>query len=173
MNVAGIEIPSNDPIFLAVVLGIHIPLGLTCVVVGLMAMLSKKGRGRHSTSGKIYFWCLLALTASATYLSIARWAENYPLFVLGMLSFALAWFGRTAMQKRWPSCVRLHITGMGLSYVVLLIAFYVDNGKQLPLWRDLPRFRYWLLPLAVGVPLVIGALLWHPLARRTALARSN
>jgi hypothetical protein len=65
MNVAGIEIPSNDPVFLAVVLGIHIPLGLTCVVIGLIAMLSKKGRGRHSTCGKIYFWCLLALAASA------------------------------------------------------------------------------------------------------------
>ena len=173
MNVAGIEIPSNDPVFLAVVLGIHIPLGLTCVVVGLIAMLSKKGRGRHSTCGKIYFWCLLALAASATYLSIARWAENYHLFVLGMLSFALAWFGRTAMQKRWPNYVRLHITGMGLSYVVLLIAFYVDNGKQLPLWRDLPRFTYWLLPLAVGVLLVIRALLCHPLASRTALPQSN
>ena len=158
MNAAGIEIPSNDPVFLAVVLGIHIPLGLTCVAVGVVAMLSKKGRGRHSTCGKIYFWCLSALAASATYLSIARWVENYHLFVLGML---------------WPNYVRLHITGMGLSYVVLLIAFYVDNGKQLPLWRDLPRFTYWLLPLAVGVPLVIRALLWHPLARRTALAQSN
>src|SRR6516165_8828098 len=72
MNVAGIEIPSNDPVFLAVVLGIHIPLGLTCAVVGLIAMFSKKGRGRHSACGKIYFWCLLALTASATYLSIVR-----------------------------------------------------------------------------------------------------
>jgi len=136
-------------------------------------MLSKKGRGRHSICGKIYFWCLLALTASATYLSFARWVENYHLFVLGMLSFALAWFGRTAMQKRWPYRFRLHITGMGLSYVVLLIAFYVDNGKQLPLWRDAPRFTYWLLPIAVGLPLVIRALLWHPLARRTGLAQSN
>ena len=43
MNIAGIEIPSNDPVFLAVVLVIHIPLGLTCVIVGLAAMLSKKG----------------------------------------------------------------------------------------------------------------------------------
>jgi hypothetical protein len=113
MNVAGIEIPSNDPIFLAVVLGIHIPLGLTCVVVGLIAMFIKKGRGRHSTCGKIYFWCLLSLTASATYLSIARWSENRHLFILGVLCFALAWLGRTAMQKRWPYCFRLHIAGMG------------------------------------------------------------
>src|SRR5262249_36046555 len=130
MTVVGIEIPSNDPVFLAVVLGVHIPLGLICVVLGLTAMLSKKGRGRHSTCGQIYFWCLLALTASATYLSIARWAENRHLFVLGMLSFASAWLGRTAMLRRWPYYVRLHIISMGLSYVVLLIAFYVASGKQ-------------------------------------------
>src|SRR5262245_17641928 len=109
----------------------------------------------------------VAGTASATYLSTARWAENYHLFVLGMLSFPLTWFGRTAMQKQWPCCVRLHITGMGLSYLVLLIAF-VDNGKQLPHWRHFPPITYWLLPLVVGVPLIVRTLLRHPLARRTA-----
>src|SRR5262245_35992432 len=166
MNVAGIEIPSNDPVFLAVVLVIHIPLGLTCVVIGLIAMLSKKGRGViRRAAGYIFGVCWRLQYRQRT---CSRWAENYHLFALGLLSFALAWFGRTAMQRRWPYCARLHISGMGLSYVVLLIAFYVDNGKQLPLWRDLPRFTYWLLPLAVGVPLIIRALLWHPLARRTA-----
>jgi hypothetical protein len=34
---------------------------------------------------------------------------------------------------------------MGLSYVLMLIAFYVDNGKQLPIWKDLPHFGYCLL----------------------------
>jgi hypothetical protein len=60
------------------------------------------------------------------------------------------------------------ITGMGTSYVLLLIAFYVDNGKQLPVWKDLPYFAYWLLPLAVGIPLIFRALMWHPLARQTS-----
>jgi hypothetical protein len=58
---------------------------------------------------------------------------------------------------------------MGLSYVLLLVAFCVDNGKQLPLWKDLPYFMYWLLPLAIGVPPVIRALLRHPLARAPGL----
>jgi hypothetical protein len=48
----GIEIPSTDPLFLAVV-GIHIPLGLTCVILGAVAMLNKKQRGRHSSFGKV------------------------------------------------------------------------------------------------------------------------
>jgi hypothetical protein len=163
--ILGIEIPSTDPVFLAVVVGIHIPLGLTCVVAGAVAMLSEKRRGRHSTAGKIYFWSLLALFASTTFLSVVRWHENYHLFTLGALSFASAWFGRTALRQHWRSWVRIHITGMGLSYVLMLIAFYVDNGKQLPLWQDLPHFTYWLLPLAVGAPLIVRALLRHPLAR--------
>jgi hypothetical protein len=56
--------------------------------------------------------------------------------------------------------------GMGTSYVLLLIAFYVDNGKNLPLWRELPPIAYWLLPAALGIPLIVRALLWHPLVRQ-------
>jgi uncharacterized membrane protein len=65
--VAGLEIPSTDPVFLAVVFAVHIPLGLACVVIGVLAMLRRKRRGRHSNVGTIYFWCLLSLFASATF----------------------------------------------------------------------------------------------------------
>jgi len=58
---------------------------------------------------------------------------------------------------------------MGASYVLLLTAFYVDNGKSLPLWRELPPIAYWLLPAAIGLPLIIRALFWHPLPRRPSL----
>ncbi|RXH20370.1 DUF2306 domain-containing protein [Bradyrhizobium guangzhouense] len=162
--VAGLEIPSTDPVFLAVVLAVHIPAGLACVAGGAVAMLSRKGRGRHSRFGAIYFWSLLVLFASATFLSLMRWSENYHLFGLGASSFICAWIGRAALRHRWWSWVRLHISGMGLSYVLMLVAFYVDNGRQLPLWKDLPHFMYWLIPLAVGIPLIARALLWPPLA---------
>jgi hypothetical protein len=163
--VAGIEIPSTDPVFLTVIFALHIPLGLACVAMGAIAMLSEKRRGRHSKLGTRYFWCLLALFASATFLSLMRWAENYHLFILGAMSFASAWGGRIALRRRWRNRIKLHITGMGLSYTLMLVAFYVDNGKQLPLWRELPHFMYWAIPLAIGIPLIVRALLWHPLAR--------
>jgi hypothetical protein len=54
---------------------------------------------------------------------------------------------------------------MGTSYILLLIAFYVDNGKSLPLWKELPSLR--LLPAVVGLPLIVRALLVHPLARQS------
>jgi hypothetical protein len=48
-TISGIVIPSTDPAFLTVVVEMHIPLGIACVVMGASAMLSRKGRGRHST----------------------------------------------------------------------------------------------------------------------------
>jgi uncharacterized membrane protein len=165
-TIAGIVIPSTDPAFVGVVVGVHIPLGIACVVIGASTMLSPKGRGRHSRFGTIYFWCLLALFVSATFLSIMRWSDNYHLFILGAASIGCAWFGRSALQRRWPNWIRLHIAGMSLSYVVMLIAFYVDNGKQLPVWKDLPPFTYWLLPLTIAAPLISWALLRHPLVLR-------
>ena len=163
--IAGIAIPSADPIFVGMVVIVHIPLGLACLVAGATAMLSNKRRGRHSTSGTVYFWCLLGLCASATFLAFMRWSESYHLFLLGTLSFTSAWLGRTAVRQCWRHWLKLHIPGMGLSYILMLIAFYVDNGKQLPLWKDLPSFTYWLLPLVLGMPLIVWALLRHPLMR--------
>jgi hypothetical protein len=162
--VAGIEIPSTSPIFLTIV-GLHILAGLACVVVGAVAMLSAKRPGRHPTFGTSYYWCLVVVFVSAAALAAMRWAEDYHLFILGLLSFAAASLGRTARRHRWRAWVRLHITGMGLSYILLLTAFYVDNGKSLPLWKELPPITYWLFPGAVSLPLITYALLRHPLVR--------
>ena len=164
-NLAGIEIPSTNPVFLTVV-GVHILLGLVCTVTGAIAMLSRKRAGRHPRNGTIYFWCLAGVFLTMAGLAAVRWAEDYHLFFLGALSFAAAYLGRRARRHRWRYWVRLHITGMGASYVLLLIAFYVDNGKSLPLWKALPPVVYSLLPAAIGIPLICRALLWHPLVRQ-------
>ena len=166
--VFGVPVPSVDPVFLAVV-RFHILVGIACVVAGIAAMLSHKGRGRHSTFGTIYYWCLALVVASATGLSVVRWAENYHLFFLGALSLIAATVARTALRHRWRHWVRVHITGMGLSYIVMLTAFYVDNGKNLPFWRELPQWTFWVLPSMLGAPIIIYTLLRHPLARRVSM----
>jgi hypothetical protein len=162
--VAGIDIPSTHPVFLTVV-GVHVLLGLGCTITGAIAMLSRKRAGRHPRYGTIYFWCLAGVFLTATGLTAVRWAEDYHLFILGASSLAAACSGREAKRHRWRHWVRLHITGMGASYVLLVIAFYVDNGHSLPLWKELPPMAYWLLPATIGVPLILHALLRHPLAR--------
>jgi hypothetical protein len=164
--VLGIEVPSTDPRFLTIV-GLHVLVGLACVITGAIAMLSPKRSGRHPRAGTIYYWCLSAVFVSATALSMMRWAENYHLFALGVLSFAAASVGRTARRQRWPEWASAHIAGMGLSYVLLLTAFYVDNGKSLPLWRELPQWAFWVLPSALGAPIIMYALLRHPVVHQS------
>lgn len=165
----GIEVPAISPGFVAMV-GFHVLVGLACVVCGIVAMVSPKRTGRHPRFGTIYYWCLSAVAASAAVLSFVRWVEDYHLFILGALAFTAATLGRSAIRHGW---VRLHIAGMGISYILLLTAFYVDNGKSLPLWRDLPPIAYWLLPGALGIPLIVRALVWHPLARRSKSSPSG
>jgi uncharacterized membrane protein len=162
--VAGIVIPSVSPVFLSIV-ALHIGVALIAVLSGLVAMLSPKRAGRHPQYGKVYFWSLLGVFGSASVLSFMRWAENYPLFIIGASAFAIALVARTAVRARWGAWPRIHLIGMGSSYVLLLIAFYVDNGKNLPLWRDLPPWSYWAIPAAIGAPLILRTLLRHPLTR--------
>jgi hypothetical protein len=169
INVAGIEIPSDSPVFLAA-LGVHVLFGLSCVVTGVVAMLSRKCPGRHPRFGTIYYYCLSVVFVSATVLSVMRWAEDYHLFILGTLSFAAASLGRMALRRRWPKWVMTHIIGLGSSYILLLTAFYVDNGENLPLWSELPPVVYWLLPGVVGIPLIVRALLLNRRARYPRLS---
>jgi len=165
LALTGIEVPCDSSIFLAI-LAIHIPAGIVSVLAGLVALLSKKQPGRHPTFGTIYYWSLLVVFVSASILAALRWAEDYHLFILGTLAFTAATFGRMAHRRRWYGWVRLHIIGMGSSYILMLTAFYVDNGKNLPLWKELPPIAYWILPSAVGLPLIVHALLHHPLVTK-------
>ena len=159
--VAGIPIPSDSPAFLAA-LGVHVLAGLACVLSGLAAMLARKGRGRHSSFGTLYYRSLLIVCVTMAGLAAVRWAEDYHLFVLGALAFTAAFIGRRAVRRQR---LRLHLIGMGSSYILLLTAFYVDNGAHLPLWRELPVLAYWLLPATIGLPLIMVALRRHPLVR--------
>ena len=162
--VAGIVIPSVSPVFLGIV-ALHVGVALTAVSSGIVAMLSPKRTGRHPRFGKVYFWSLFGVFCSASTLSFMRWVENYHLFILGAAAFAVALVARTAVRKRWRAWPRIHLIGMGSSYVLLLVAFYVDNGKNLPLWRDLPHVSYWAVPAAIGIPIILRTLLRHPLTR--------
>ena len=126
-NIAGIHIPSTSPIFLAIV-ALHVLLGLACVLTGAVAMLSPKQQGRHPNFGTIYFWCLSGAVALAIGLSLVRWSRDYPLFILGILSFAAALTGRTARRQSWSGWIRWHISGMGI--VVCAIADGLLRGQR-------------------------------------------
>ena len=101
-TIGGIPLPSDTPLFLALV-ALHVVAGLTCVMAGAVAMLSRKRSGRHPLAGSVYYWALACVVVTMTVLAVSRWAEDYHLFALGALSFAAATVGRMARRRRWPS----------------------------------------------------------------------
>jgi hypothetical protein len=163
--VFGIPIPSSSPLFLSIV-AVHVAAGLVSTMAGAVAMLARKRVGWHPSAGAVYYWSLVVVFLTMAALSILRWPHNTHLFVLGILSFGAGAIGRMARRRLWHGWLRVHVTGMGVSYILLLTAFYVDNGPHLPLWRSLPPLAHWLLPSVVGLPVLVWALRRHPLVTR-------
>jgi lysylphosphatidylglycerol synthetase-like protein (DUF2156 family) len=155
------------PMFLAF-LAIHVLAGLTAVISGILAATARKQRGRHTRTGTIYYWAITAVFATAAAMTAIRPARDWYLALLGTLAFILATTGRHARRhpRDWPwrnhpPSHAPHIIAMGGSYTVLLTAFYVDNGKNLPLWDRLPTAVYWSLPAFVAVPIIARSLHHH------------
>jgi uncharacterized membrane protein len=146
-----------EPSFAAFLI-VHVAAGLTAVVAGATAMLSPKRTGRHPIAGRVYCMALCGVCATAVGMATLRGLEDAYLVVLGTLALTAACMGYLARHYRWQGWVRLHIMGMGTSYIVLLTAFYVDNGPRLPVWDRLPMLAFWILPSLIGFPMVALAL---------------
>ncbi len=155
--VLGLEIPDAGIAFL-IALSAHVLAAMTCVGAGALAATTRKRTGRHPSAGRVYLWALGVVSATATVMAAIRWREDRHLFAVATVAFGLALFGWRARRRHRPGWARWHGIGMGGSYVALLTGFYVDNGPQLPLWNRLPHWTYWVLPAAVGMPLIWWAL---------------
>lgn len=156
-DVLGVEVPDTRPVFLAV-LGVHVAAGIVAVLAGLIAARTGKRAGRHPRAGRVYLGALGVLAGTAAGLAALSWPDDVHLLVLGAGAGAAGLGGYVARRRRRPGWARRHIIGMGGSYVVLLTAFYVDNGPQLPLWQLLPAWTFWVLPTAGGALVIAAAL---------------
>ena len=74
------------------------------------------------------------------------------------MAFTAATVGYQHRRRHRPGGT-WHIVGMGIAYVAVLTAFYVDNGPHLPLWDRLPALTFWLLPSAIGAPVITRAVI--------------
>jgi hypothetical protein len=157
VKIFGLEIPDAGPVF-STALALHVLAGITCIVAATLAATARKRPGRHPKAGRVYLWGIAVVFATATVMAMIRWREDWHLFLIGTVAFGLAIFGWRARVRQAPGWFRWHAGGMGGSFMALLTGFYVDNGPQLPLWKLLPHWVYWVLPAAVGIPLVWWAL---------------
>jgi hypothetical protein len=156
-QIFGLPIPDEGTLFDAA-LAFHIAAGITCVITGALAATAPKRPGRHTLSGRIFFWSLAVVFASSTTMAALRFAQDWHLLVIGTVAFGAGGLGYLARRRRRPRWLRIHIPAMGGAYIALFTGFYVDNGPHLPVWDRLPGLAYWTLPSLVGVPLVLRAL---------------
>ena len=156
-RILGAQVGSTAPAFLAF-LAVHVIAGLTAVASGAIAALARKGSPRHIRAGRWYYRAITVVFATATILAAMRWRQDYYLFIIGAAAFTAATIGYQHRRRHWPGDTG-HIAGMGTAYVAMLTAFYVDNGPHLPLWDRLPTFAFWLLPSAIGAPIIARAVM--------------
>jgi len=156
-RIFGDQVGSTAPVFLAF-LAVHVLAGLTAVVTGATAALVRKGSPRHIRAGRWFYRAITIVFATATVLAALRWRQDYYLFIIGAVAFTAATVGYLHRRRHRPGDSG-HIVGMGASYVAMLTAFYVDNGPHLPLWDRLPTVAFWLLPAAIGAPIIARAVI--------------
>ena len=162
----GIPIPSTDKVFVGFVI-VHIIISLVAVATGVFAMLAHKTSVRHKKNGKIYFWSISFSFVTVLILSFMRWPHNIHLLIIGTLTFCLTFMGRRLATSQTKGWARSHTICMGLSYILLLTGFYVDNGKNLPFWSMFPEWFFYSFPSVLGIPIIIKVLMTHPLNKRT------
>lgn len=165
-RILGDHVGSTAPVFLAF-LAIHVVAGLTAVATGAVAALTQKGSSRHKTAGRCYYRAVTVVFATATALAVMRWRQDYYLFIIGAIAYTAATIGYQHRRRHRPGDAG-HIAGMGLAYVAMLTAFYVDNGPHLPVLDRLPSLTFWLVPSAIGAPIIARAVIRARRARSAA-----
>ena len=135
-------------------LTIHIITGMICLLTGLLAGLSKKRRGKHTTIGEIYHGSFVFVFISAVVMSIMHWDESAYLFYIGVFSYSLAFFGYLSAKIRWKNWLGTHIGGMLGSYIGIFTATLVVNVNRIPVLNEYPVLWFWFLPTIIGTPFI-------------------
>lgn len=71
---------------------IHVFTGMSALLFGLIAMVTKKGSNKHKNAGSIFYWSMIFVAITALFLSIIN--ESIFLFSIGIFSYFMTHFGR-------------------------------------------------------------------------------
>jgi hypothetical protein len=130
-----------------VLLIFHVAAGTTGLILGPVAMLARKRRGRHTRAGLAYQVATAVLAVSAVGLAELNPAVWW-LGIIGIATWAAALGGWWARRRRFPGWLPVHIQLMCGSYISFVTAFLVVNW-----WSPVT----WIAPTLVGAPLIARA----------------
>ena len=132
------------------ILVVHVTCGTLGLVVGPLAMLAPKRRGRHTRLGLAYQTLVAGLCVTALGLVVFH-PGVWPLAVIAVLTEAAALAGWWLQRRRPPGWLAGHIACLCGSYVSFVTAFLVVSFPR-SIWP-------WVVPTIIATPLI---------ARRTA-----
>ena len=87
-----------DPIWMQVLLAVHIAAGTLCVVVAPLVLSLTKGGRAHRRWGKVYFWSMGVVAGTA--LPMALFRPELFLALIAVLSFYLAFSGYRVLRLK-------------------------------------------------------------------------
>ena len=132
----------------------HIILGFTAIVLGPVAMTSRKAPGFHPRIGELYHAAVLGVCLSAAALAVLHWSRSWAFLPVALGSYAFALVGYVAAKRRFQGWLRVRVIGQGGSYVAILTALLVVNWSAL---FDEPSLWPWTIPTLGGTPLIAWA----------------
>ena len=131
--------------FHSVVLGAHIAAGTAGLVIGPIAMIAPKRRGRHIRAGLAYQVVVALLTATALVLVAFAPGRLWGFVLIAVATECAAVAGWIVQRRRRPGWLPRHVGLMAGSYVSFVTALLVVN------W---PSPLAWILPTVIGTPLI-------------------
>jgi hypothetical protein len=116
-----------------VVLVSHIIAGFVALFAAPVAMLTLKGARWHRRAGKVYFWAMAAVAASA--LALVFFRPNPFLLLVAVFSFYLAFTGYRVLYRKNGE------RGTGLDWLASGLTFHSGLGLiALGVWQPAPMF---------------------------------
>jgi hypothetical protein len=132
----------------AVLMVLHVGAGAAGLLLGPVAMLAPKRRGRHTRVGIGYQVAIAGVAGSAVGLALLDWRRLWWLALIGVATEAAALGGLWARRRRFRGWLPVHIRLMCGSYISLATALLVVN------WGSPVA---WVLPTLIGTPLIARA----------------
>lgn len=133
---------------------IHIISGFLALACGAVAIATKKGKGVHVKTGRIYFWSMILVAVTAFYLSIVNMIPF--LFLIAVLSFYLTWSGYKAIHWKnkmlpklifWFDAVVIHLVAL---FGILMIILSLLSWFEIHVNAAITSLRIVLLVFGIG-----------------------
>ncbi len=134
-------------------LALHIVSGTAALALGA-GTLQASAR-QHATREPLliaYLGAVFATCLTATVLALLDWSRLWWIVLLALVSSILAVAGYVAVRRGGPKWVVAH--GLGGSYIGLVTALLVVSAGDISTTAEIFA---WILPTAVGVPLIVRA----------------